>query len=223
VTSGLTVYLNAKDASSYSGTGTTWKDLSGQGHDATLGAGMDAHWNSAGYFSADGIDDYATFSAGTSSYNSFTMQVLLNPTSAWSSLYSNTAIFGTREAQPVIFNIASGTQYNPVRGVQIEYFGNWQNYNPNPSPLPTTGVWQVYTWAVGAPSSMSAWKDTTEYSISNTSVNQSTTFSSVKLCQDPSPAITDRGFQGGIKAFLLYNRKLTSAEIQANVTYLQGL
>ena len=55
-TSGLVLALDATSSRSYPGSGTTWYDLSGQGNDATLNNGTS--WNSSGYMSTDGIDDY---------------------------------------------------------------------------------------------------------------------------------------------------------------------
>ena len=45
VTSGLVLHLDAGNPTSYSGTGTTWYDLSTSGKNATLGAGV--YYNSA--------------------------------------------------------------------------------------------------------------------------------------------------------------------------------
>ena len=55
-TNGLVLALDASSGRSYPGTGTTWYDLSGQGNNATLNNGTS--WNSSGYMSTDGIDDY---------------------------------------------------------------------------------------------------------------------------------------------------------------------
>ena len=55
-TNGLVLALDATSERSYPGSGTTWYDLSGQGNNATLNNGTS--WNSSGYMSTDGIDDY---------------------------------------------------------------------------------------------------------------------------------------------------------------------
>ena len=55
-TDGLVLALDATSERSYPGSGTTWYDLSGQGNNATLNNGTS--WNSSGYMSTDGIDDY---------------------------------------------------------------------------------------------------------------------------------------------------------------------
>ena len=57
VTDGLILVVDAADRNSYPGTGTTWYDISGNGNHASLTNGPT--WNSLGYFSFDGSNDYA--------------------------------------------------------------------------------------------------------------------------------------------------------------------
>ena len=56
VTSGLVLHLDARDTNSYSGSGNTWSDLSGNNNNATIDG---ATFNSNGkYFYFDGSNDY---------------------------------------------------------------------------------------------------------------------------------------------------------------------
>lgn len=59
VRSGLVCYLDAGIANSYSGTGTTWTDLSGNGYDATLVNGPTYNTSNGGSIVFDGSNDYA--------------------------------------------------------------------------------------------------------------------------------------------------------------------
>jgi len=79
VTSGLILALDAGDKASYSGTGTTWNDLSGNGNHATIY--NSPTWNAAGYFSLDGIDDYikTTNALNLSNNNKVTVVVIFQP------------------------------------------------------------------------------------------------------------------------------------------------
>ena len=52
----LVLCLDAKDPNSYSGSGSTWYDLSGDGHNGTLT--NSPAYTSSGYFDLDGTDDY---------------------------------------------------------------------------------------------------------------------------------------------------------------------
>ena len=56
-TTGITVHLDASNPTSYSGSGTTWYDLSGNGLNASLNNGTTWQNMSGGYFQLDGSDD----------------------------------------------------------------------------------------------------------------------------------------------------------------------
>lgn len=58
VRDGLVLYLDAGVASSYSGSGTTWTDLSGNGYNGTLINGPTYSTNKGGTFNFDYTDDY---------------------------------------------------------------------------------------------------------------------------------------------------------------------
>jgi len=62
-TSGITLYLDAGNAASYPGTGTTWYDLSGNANHGTLTNGTSYSSSSGGTMVFDGVDDYVTFSS----------------------------------------------------------------------------------------------------------------------------------------------------------------
>jgi hypothetical protein len=58
VTDGLILYLDAGNIDSYSGSGTTWTDLSGNGNNGTLVNGVGYSGGSGGSLVFDGVDDY---------------------------------------------------------------------------------------------------------------------------------------------------------------------
>jgi hypothetical protein len=58
VTSGLVLALDAADKNSYKGTGTTWRDLSGNSNTGTLTNGPTFNSNNGGNIIFDGVDDY---------------------------------------------------------------------------------------------------------------------------------------------------------------------
>lgn len=63
VTNGLVLCLDAANAKSYPGSGTTWTDLSGNGNNGTLV--NSPTFNSSGYFSLDGVNDHITVPTST--------------------------------------------------------------------------------------------------------------------------------------------------------------
>jgi hypothetical protein len=63
VTSGLVLALDAADKLSYPGTGTTWRDLSGNNNTTTLTNGPTFNRANMGGIVFDGVDDYVNFYA----------------------------------------------------------------------------------------------------------------------------------------------------------------
>jgi len=62
VTDGLVLYLDAANPKSYPGSGTVWTDLSGNGNDGTLVNGVGYNSANNGSMVFDGSDDYVTTS-----------------------------------------------------------------------------------------------------------------------------------------------------------------
>ena len=60
VTNGLTMWLDANNPASYSGSGTTWTDLSGNGADQTLVGNPTYTAGTPSYFSFNGFTQYST-------------------------------------------------------------------------------------------------------------------------------------------------------------------
>jgi hypothetical protein len=78
----LKLHLDASDTNSYSGTGSTWFDLTANNEDGTISG---ATWNNGGYFSFDGINDYVQVSPIPSTVQTDTIitgEAWINPISA---------------------------------------------------------------------------------------------------------------------------------------------
>ena len=58
VRDGLVLHLDAANVKSYPGTGTVWKDLSGNGNDGTLVNGVGYSSDNNGVMTFDGVNDY---------------------------------------------------------------------------------------------------------------------------------------------------------------------
>lgn len=74
VTSNLELNLQADNASSYPGTGTTWTDLTGNGYNGTLTNGP-TYNASPGYFTLDGVNDTIRFVENSSMINTSNMSI----------------------------------------------------------------------------------------------------------------------------------------------------
>jgi len=72
VRDGLVLCLDAKDPNSYSGSGTTWYDVSGNGYNAVSQASAattESKFNSNGYFDLDEASDVYFLISGLNNYN----------------------------------------------------------------------------------------------------------------------------------------------------------
>ena len=85
---GLVLSLDAGSTRSYPGTGTTWKDLSGNGYDFGFGAALS--WNSTGTFSMTAVSGGAVFSGNITSSTTCTMQFWIKTTDAQSLFWEPT-------------------------------------------------------------------------------------------------------------------------------------
>ena len=77
VTDGLVLALDAANAKSYPGSGTTWSDLSGNRNTGTLTNGPTFNSGNGGGIVFDGVDDYVDCG------NSSTLQINQGTISAW--------------------------------------------------------------------------------------------------------------------------------------------
>ncbi len=73
VTDGLVLCLDAADKKSYSGSGTTWYDRSGEDNDGTLTGGTSFSSTNGGVLDFDGVDDYVTQGCDMSSFSKFSL------------------------------------------------------------------------------------------------------------------------------------------------------
>lgn len=83
VTDGLVFAVDAANTKSYPGSGTTWKDLSGNGNDGTLTNGPTFDSGNGGSIVFDGTDDYISFGNPAEVQfiytNEFSLEAWFNP------------------------------------------------------------------------------------------------------------------------------------------------
>ena len=124
VQTGLVLNLDASRSSSYTGTGTTWADISGNGNNGTLVNGPIFGTASGGVITFDGVNDYVDLGTKSSlapGTTDFTISFWINP-SSWSMTYSpffTTAItnglwIGKNNSNFVLrtYNVADDIQYS---------------------------------------------------------------------------------------------------------------
>ena len=125
--SGLVLHLDAGNTASYSGSGTTWNDLSGNGSNVTL--------NNTTYSAANGgsivfnnTTSYANFSANIGSTNVVTVEMWVKPISLLGSTGGGAMFFGFSlydvwtSGGNIGYNTSAGDQYG-ISSTQADYLG----------------------------------------------------------------------------------------------------
>lgn len=200
ITTGLVFYVDAGNSSSYSGSGTTWNDLSGNGNNFTLTNGPIFNTGNGGYFTFDGVNDYAqgpTLNVGTS----WTVEAWVNTTTTATDAFvgqpsTRGIFFGTR---PSAGNVKLGIsgQGNLPWGFRL----STTNIN--------TGNW-VYCTATYDNTNVRVYVNST---LENTTASTGT-FTSQAI------RIADSGgtefLIGSISIVRLYNTVLTGTQINQN-------
>ena len=204
VTTGLQLYLDAGQAASYPGTGTTWTDLSPNGRNGTLTNGPTYSSAGGGSIVFDGTNNFVQCSGSlTLTAATFVAWIRRNGTQG--------------QYDGVLFSRGTGvTGMNFQVSNQLGY--HWNN-------AVNTYGWQSgltvpdLTWCMIAVSVTST--AATAYlcqssgitSATNTVSHGSSLFDDIKLAQDDAGA---RFFNGSIAVAQLYNVALSASEVSQN-------
>jgi len=237
VTNGLVLYLDAGNQKSYSGSGTTWTDLSGNGNNGTLANGVGYNSGNLGSLSFDGTDDYVTngstnfsiannlFSDNNGSWTvSAWFKFPVSPTQA-----RDNNVNGGNCSYSIVGRsggIATGAAFTLFVGGTTTAFGSFANYcavgirgtitavSPN---TVNTNTWN---------NAVITWNGTNNFSYFNGSgPNAVTTGTAAAQTYDlnigttaslNAPPGNIHFFEGSIGNVSIYNRALTPQEIQQN-------
>ena len=217
VTNGLVLYLDAGNTISYPGTGTTWRNLSGNNNNGTLTNGPTFNTGSLGNIVFDGVDDYAgcgTFTGLGSS--SRTIEV-------WCQILSLSPSGNRR-----VFTLSADEAINDTPAYTIGFstttaslgwgFGGppYNGYVSNQSFALST--WMCLVGSINV-NTMTAYKDN---SLVNTVTNTGTVGTNpIGQVARYNAAYSQYGNVriGNIK---IYNRALSSTEITQNYNALKG-
>lgn len=108
VTDRLVLHLDAGSSKSYSGSGTTWTDLSGKNNNANIGVGTTApvyNNSNGGKFTFDGINDMMTIpdTSSLTSLNNISFNFWVRPTAFQTVSYNYNTLIGKGS-----FNVGGG-------------------------------------------------------------------------------------------------------------------
>ena len=125
--SGLVLHLDAGNTASYSGSGTTWNDLSGNGSNVTLNNTTYSAAN-GGYLVFNNTTSYADFTANIGSTNVVTVEMWVKPISLLGSTGGGAMFFGFSlydvwtSGGNIGYNTSAGDQYG-ISSTQVDYLG----------------------------------------------------------------------------------------------------
>jgi hypothetical protein len=216
VTSGLVLCLDAANRKSYSGTGTTWSDLSGNGNDVYASTTISlAQFGTAVAFNFDAVGKYFTRGPSYGSSN-FTNSPATDATlEAW--IYPATSELSAGDRGTIILNVGTSGLYMSWNKSNQKLSNYWYSH-PTEGYHENADTSNRLTWNHWC----SVWNNTDGklYQYTNgvksasdgSSVGNSPGGTSLNIGQESS----DRQFSGGIAIIRMYNIPLSSAQVLQN-------
>ena len=222
VESGIQLYYNPEDPSSYSGSGSTMTDLSANGFDATVSGAS----HSTNSFLFDGVNDFIYTPNMYSAFNStthFTLEVWYNPT--WTQ---------ANEGGTVVSEASDITHSNwhyalveheraPFGGLAYDYAGIWNGAYVNISPFATKTGWRQIVLSYDGTNGVSYTNAATPRTVALTRATPwgLGAVNSYLLTIGRGDTTNQSGsgqnyFKGNIGIVRLYNRALSGTEVLAN-------
>ena len=204
VTNGLALYLDASKYNSYSGTGTSFYDLSGNNRNSTLVNGIGYSSRNAGAIVLDGTNDYVQASLDTSLFSSeatmciWLQNQLATPVTAGTSGFLGFGQGQVNDHYPYVDGVAYLSTFRNVRIEAITLSSTINRANPHMVSVTTNSThWRLYQ------------NSTLQYTGSSVG--------SVYLSRYTIGYSIDSFFyQGNVFAFMIYNRALSADEILQN-------
>jgi hypothetical protein len=212
VTNGLTLYLDGSKKASYSGSGSTWTDLTGSDNNATLVNSPTFSTNNGGYFTlASASSQYMTVSGTPLNPSSYTK-------SLWFYLNSST------DNNLLSYDDGSATgHYMFLAGTNRIYCGHtsWTGF---PSTFQTTGTISNSTWYNVAVTfnTTDGMKVYINGSLDSTYTAQKTAPATGAI-RIGSYSAGGNLLNGRIGKVLCYNRSITASEVLQNYNVTRSL
>ena len=220
VRDGLVLHLDAANKKSYPGTGTVWKDLSGNGNNGTLVNGVEYSSDNKGAMVFDGVNDYVD--TGSSDFLGPSLSGLT--VSCWIRIK-------TRKTAIIAENGTSFTTNTFYIAQESTTVLSFLVCNDGSTAVQRADIsdYELDTWInfVGVWSSNSVISSYINGTFATTSIlNPSNIFSNLKsgntnlwIGRRPGGALV---FDGDISNVQIYDRALPSQEIQQNFEALRG-
>ena len=218
---GLVLYLDAGISASYSGSGTTWTDLSGQDNNGTLVNGVSYNRDNGGSLVFDGVNDYVDC-GNLTTLNDITIQMFVRPLSNAGSYRGFIgAIGGTGNDYDSGFaidmSINSTTSFNKCHfeGGILRIPGG-TNFMTSSIPF---GTWTNICFSI-SPNYIQFYLNGSA-ELGTTRLNNVTStigMNNFRIGRRPSTDFLD----GSIAQVSIYNRALSASEVQQNFNALRN-
>ncbi len=211
VSSGLALHLDAGNAASYPGSGTTWTDLSGNSRNGTLTDGPTYSSADGGSIVFDGTNDFVQCSGS--------LTVTAATFVAW--IKRN----GTQDTYDgILFSrgTINVTGMNFFSSNQLGYHWNGlsSTYNWASGLIVPDLTWCMIAVSVTSTSAKAYLCQSSGItSVTNTVSHTSSLIDDIELAQDRNGG---RFFNGNISTAMIYNKALTDGEITQNYNALRG-
>jgi hypothetical protein len=204
VTTGLQLYLDAGNASSYPGSGTTWTDLSGNSRDGTLTNGPTYSGTNGGSIVFDGTNDYVQCTGS--------LTVTAATFVTWIRRNGNQGQY-----DGILFSRGTNTTgMNFQASNQLGYHWNdaGNTYNWQSGLTIPDATWCMIAISVTSTAATAYLCQTSGTTTATNTVNHSSSLlNDIKLAVDDAAA---RYFNGNIAIALLYNIALSAGQVSTN-------
>jgi hypothetical protein len=223
VTNGLVLSLDAAKRDSYPGSGTAWRDISGNGNNGTLTNGPTYTSDNGGAIVFDGVDDYTALPVG-SIVDAITMLFWVSGSyqNYKLSLYERSTNTGTGLSTGIPNNGWVQLGYSAVSGSTGQFIINGIVYNPDtggsfPYDVPTAKpiMWMGgfnYFGSISGPN-LSFHLQVSSGGLINFKWGHNFPYKAIGIT---ATLAGRRYFTGGISNTQIYNRALSATEVLQN-------
>ena len=212
VTDGIILYLDAGNIKSYSGSGTTWTDISTNNHNATLTNGPTYNSDNGGCIVFDGTNDHAvldsSFQVSTSGTYSFEAWIYKTATATNNAGMLISGGFGGDQDGMIVsseeFSAAGNPRIAVNSGTCTAVYYNGVSQPPNGSNTGTNASYNLNEWI--------------HIVVTGINVN-SVDGAAHHIGQNNN---NSNEFAGRISNLKVYDRELTALEVKQNFNALKG-
>ncbi len=215
VTNSIVANLDAGNTASYSGSGTAWNDLSGNGNNSTLQYGVGFNNSNGGTLVFDGVDDRVIKGSSINTGNNFSVFAWVNPQTATSGrnvIVSNAYPYSADQGW--FFSFQSNNSF-------FLSIGSDNAWAQSASGIITNGNWNY----IGATTNNGGASFNLYYNGNNTPIASGAISGRNVSYANTTFYIGNRGaeyYKGQMSNVTIYNRALSSSEVLQNFNALRS-